>query len=116
MTLSDVVIRTHTQQIGTLGYSAPEVNTDEGHSFAADSWSLGAMFYVLLCGYHPFDMGDDEPDVIQERVRKGEVLAMEGEAWVSISDEAKSFVSRCLVVDVRERATLARPVAYGFIH
>ena len=47
------------------------VYSDQGHSFAADIWSLGAMFYVLLCGYHPFDAGDDEPHVIQERVRKG---------------------------------------------
>ena len=71
--LSDNSVRTHTQQIGTVGYSAPEVNSEQGHSFAADIWSLGAMIYVLLCGYHPFDLGDDEPHVIQDRVRKGEV-------------------------------------------
>jgi serine/threonine protein kinase len=106
LSISDAQLRTHTQQIGTLGYSAPEVNSDEGHSFAADIWSLGAMFYVLLCGYHPFDMGDDEPHVIQERVRTGNVLSMEGEAWLSISEEAKDFVSRCLTVDVGQRATL----------
>lgn len=49
--LSDDLIRTHTQTIGTVGYSAPEISSDQGHSFAADIWSLGAMFYVLLCGY-----------------------------------------------------------------
>jgi serine/threonine protein kinase len=106
LSISDAQLRTHTQQIGTLGYSAPEVNSDEGHSFAADIWSLGAMFYVLLCGYHPFDMGDDEPHVIQERVRTGDVLSMDGQAWLSISQEAKDFVSRCLTVDVGQRATL----------
>ena len=115
LSLSDAHLRTHTQQIGTLGYSAPEVNTEEGHSFAADMWSLGVMIYVLLCGYHPFDMGDDEPHVIQERVRKGQVLGMDHEAWWHISDEAKDFVTRCLVVNVEERATLHACLAHPWL-
>ena len=61
-------LKTHTQQIGTLGYSAPEVFSEQGHSFAADVWSFGAMIYVLLCGYHPFDMGDDADEVIQVKL------------------------------------------------
>eukprot|EP00960_Hanusia_phi_P035437 751711-Hanusia_phi.AAC.3 len=65
---SQDALKTHTQQIGTLGYSAPEVFSEQGHSFAADVWSFGAMIYVLLCGYHPFDMGDDADDVIQVKL------------------------------------------------
>jgi hypothetical protein len=55
---------------------------------------------VLLCGYHPFDMGDDPKDVIQDRVARGDVLPMEGpqgHGWERVSDAAKEFVRACLV-------------------
>ncbi|KAJ1487746.1 kinase-like domain-containing protein, partial [Baffinella frigidus] len=101
--------------IGTVGYSAPEVNSSAGHSFAADVWSFGAMVYVLLCGHHPFDYGDDEDEVISERVRKGEVLPMEGENWQYISKEAVAFIAKCLVVDVAERATVDECLAHPWL-
>jgi len=112
--LSDDSVRTHTQQIGTVGYSAPEVNSEQGHSFAADIWSLGAMFYVLLCGYHPFDMGDDEPQVIQDRVRKGEVLAT---AHTCIHTRARSLsLSLSLSFSLSLPLSHARTHMYTYTH
>lgn len=40
---------------------------------------------------------------------------MEGETWAAISPEAKDFVSRCLVVDVRKRATLEDCLAHPWL-
>lgn len=108
-------LRTHSRRVGTVGYSAPEINSAQGHSFAADVWSFGALLYVLLCGYHPFDMGDDPDHVIQERVAKGEVLPMEGDSWQSVSPEAKDFVRQCLVVDVKERASIQQCLAHPWL-
>ena len=101
--------------IGTIGYSAPEVNSSAGHSFAADVWSFGALVYVLLCGHHPFDYGNDPDEVITARVRKGDVLPMEGETWKFISQEATDFIGRCLVVDVTKRATIAECQAHTWL-
>jgi len=39
-----------------------------------------------------------------------DVLPMTGDAWASISEEAKDFISNCLTVDVLRRATLAKCV------
>lgn len=35
---------------GTIGYSAPEVITGLGHSFAADIWTFGILIGVLTTG------------------------------------------------------------------
>ena len=51
--------RTHTLT-GSIYYLAPEVVTGEGHGFEIDLWSLGIVFYELICGYLPF--GDEEED------------------------------------------------------
>ena len=40
-----------------------------------------------------------------------DVLPMTGDAWASISEEAKDFISNCLTVDVLRRATLAKCVS-----
>ena len=41
---------------------------------------------------------------------------MEGEAWAAISDEARDFVSRCLTVDIRQRATLSDCLAHPWLN
>lgn len=64
------------------------------------------MIYVLLCGYHPFDMGSDPDEVIQDRVSTGEILPMDGPTWANVSEAARDFVRKCLVVEVDDRASI----------
>jgi serine/threonine protein kinase len=110
-----------------VGYSAPELAAAEpGHGFAADVWSFGAVVYVLLCGCHPFDAGDDDRAVVAARVARGEVLPMDGSAaaavegavgrrWEGVSDAARDFVAACLVVDAGARATVEGCLAHAWL-
>ncbi|KAM9391496.1 cGMP-dependent protein kinase 1 [Pholidichthys leucotaenia] len=43
---------------GTLGYMAPEIILNKGHSTSADFWSLGAFVFELLSGRLPFSGPD----------------------------------------------------------
>ncbi|CCW65429.1 unnamed protein product [Phytomonas sp. EM1] len=56
---------------GTPNYIAPEIldRQGRGHSFEADLWSLGAIFFTLLVGHPPFQAGDVE--TTYRRVRAG---------------------------------------------
>lgn len=40
--------------VGTPHYTAPEVITGKGYSFAVDYWSLGVCIYEFICGGLPF--------------------------------------------------------------
>ncbi|XP_031630278.1 ribosomal protein S6 kinase alpha-4-like [Contarinia nasturtii] len=41
-------------EAGTLAYFAPEMLSDNGHSFEVDWWSLGIVAFELLVGHSPF--------------------------------------------------------------
>ncbi|XP_041854228.1 cGMP-dependent protein kinase 1 [Melanotaenia boesemani] len=43
---------------GTVGYMAPEIILNKGHSISADLWSLGVFVFELLSGRLPFDDAD----------------------------------------------------------
>ncbi|XP_044053907.1 cGMP-dependent protein kinase 1 isoform X2 [Siniperca chuatsi] len=53
---------------GTLGYMAPEIILNKGHSISADFWSLGVFVFDLLSGGLPFS-GSDPMKILTATIR-----------------------------------------------
>lgn len=47
--------------IGTPHYMAPQAMGGRGYSFEADYWSLGVLFYQLICGRLPYGEHLEKP-------------------------------------------------------
>ena len=86
---------------GTAYYIAPEVLRGE-YNEKCDIWSCGVIFYILLCGYAPFDGEKDEE--IHEKILVGE-FDFPKEDWSHVSDEAKNLIKKMLTMDVNERVS-----------
>ena len=84
---------------GTPYYIAPEV-IKEVYDEKCDIWSIGVIFYVLLCGYPPFN-GDTDVEIMQN-VQRGKFCFPE-EEWGIISNEAKDLISKMLTYDPAKR-------------
>lgn len=103
---------------GTLSYLAPEMLSSQakyaGHSFPVDMWALGVIVYFMLCGYMPFDCETD--DETKQAILNGDYLFEPPEYWNHISQDAKDFINRCLVVDPKRRLTADAAELHPFIN
>eukprot|EP00052_Salpingoeca_macrocollata_P016528 m.132935 g.132935 ORF g.132935 m.132935 type:complete len:357 (+) comp20083_c0_seq1:3-1073(+) len=48
---------------GTILYMSPEIILQKPYDSPVDVWSIGVIFYILLCGFPPFS-GDDDADTM----------------------------------------------------
>jgi len=87
---------------GTPGYIAPEVLRMKGYDQKCDIWSLGVIVYILLCGFPPFYADNDAQ--LFEKIKQGKYEFLKP-YWDPISDAAKDFIRKMLVVDVTKRQT-----------
>ena len=95
---------------GSLYFAAPELlNAKVYTGPEVDVWSFGIVLYVLVCGKVPFD--DQSMPALHAKIKRGVV---EYPAW--LSNECKSLLSRMLVTNPLERATLAEVVAHPFMN
>jgi len=94
---------------------APEVIQRRPYDSSVDRWTLGVLMYILLSGYHPFDVYGEcpEPELLAK------IMACEYDfddpIWTGISDEAKSLIRRLLVLDPAKRLSLEDYLASPWI-
>ena len=95
---------------GTPYYIAPEVLFGN-YTEKCDMWSIGVMLYIMLCGSPPFNGSDDQ---IIAKVKKGN-WTFRGQAWNTISDEAKDLVSKLLEKNEKDRLSAADALQHPWI-
>ena len=97
---------------GTPEFVSPEVISYEPVSTTSDMWSVGVICYVLLSGLSPF-MGDSDVETFANI--SGINYDFDDEAFDSISDEAKDFISKLLVKFQNKRLTAAQCLMHPWL-
>jgi len=97
---------------GTPGYVAPEVLTADGYDKEVDLWSIGVITYILLCGFPPFY--NENLPVLFEQIMHAD-YDFPPEYWDQISETAKNFISRLLVVDPSRRMTTKQALEHPWL-
>jgi serine/threonine protein kinase len=78
----------------------------------ADTWSVGAITFLLLCGYPPFFAPCRH--AILARIDKTD-YSFDPPFWSKISEEAKDFVQQCLRSDAAERMSITEALQHPWI-
>ena len=95
------------------GFTAPETLKGKSFDTPADLWSIGVITYVLLCGYEPF-----HSDIEAEKYRlilKCQFTYVTAD-WQDISETAKDFIQRLLVVNPKSRPTASKVLQHGWLN
>uniref|UniRef100_A0AAZ3NMQ1 Ribosomal protein S6 kinase n=1 Tax=Oncorhynchus tshawytscha TaxID=74940 RepID=A0AAZ3NMQ1_ONCTS len=91
----------------TLAYAAPEILKYDGYDESCDLWSLGVILYTMLSGQVPFQcqgksLARTSAEEIMKKIKQGD-FSFEGEAWRSVSQQAKDLIQELLTVDPDKR-------------
>jgi serine/threonine protein kinase len=92
--------------LGTVGYLAPEVITDNRTSHQSDLYALGVIAYQLLTGVHPFLDECDDPHEINRRAREDDFVALKNRRQ-DLSEPLSELVGRLMHPEVEERPATA---------
>eukprot|EP00539_Tryblionella_compressa_P015853 CAMPEP_0178838938 /NCGR_PEP_ID=MMETSP0746-20121128/13588_1 /TAXON_ID=913974 /ORGANISM="Nitzschia punctata, Strain CCMP561" /LENGTH=909 /DNA_ID=CAMNT_0020501935 /DNA_START=73 /DNA_END=2802 /DNA_ORIENTATION=- len=97
---------------GTTGYWAPERFKGQPLTPAVDTWAVGVILYIMLMGFHPFDIDCDRSDEeVAAAIRDNPVPPMDEKYVGHISESAKDLIRRLMEPDPQKRMT-----AYELLH
>ncbi|XP_040265776.1 serine/threonine-protein kinase H1 [Bufo bufo] len=97
---------------GTPEYIAPEILVRKPYTNSVDMWALGVISYILLSGTMPFE--DDNRTRLYRQILKGK-YSYSGEPWPSVSNLAKDFIDRLLMVEPSERMTATQALKHPWV-
>ncbi|KAI6188689.1 Stretchin-Mlck [Aphelenchoides besseyi] len=98
---------------GTPEFAAPEVIKYEPLDFHTDMWSLGVITYILLSGQSPF-LGDNIA-LTYCNVERGKWEFSEEFDDNGISEDARDFISKLLIVEKNKRMLPAECLQHPWI-
>ncbi|CAD8110398.1 unnamed protein product [Paramecium sonneborni] len=87
------------QMTGTPYFIAPEV-IDQNYNSKCDLWSCGVILYIMMSGKPPFK--GINVDDLYRNIKNG-YIDFTGSEWQFVSQDAKSFISKLLLVDPSKR-------------
>jgi serine/threonine protein kinase len=99
-------------ETGTTGYWPPE--RFRGHKLTpnVDTWALGIILYIMLMGFHPFDVDCDRSDEeVAAAIQKNPLPPMDEMYVGHLSESAKDLIRRLMESDPDKRMT-----AYELMH
>ena len=99
-------------ETGTTGYWPPE--RFKGHKLtpAVDTWALGIILYIMLMGFHPFDINCNRSDEeVAAAIRTNPLPPMDDVHVGHLSDSAKDLIRRLMQPDPTKRTS-----AYELLH
>jgi serine/threonine protein kinase len=108
-----------TAETGTTGYWPPERFRERAGTLlaeeltpAVDIWAVGVILYIMLMGFHPFDVDCDRSDDEVAAAIKSNPMPPMGEEYVGhLSESAKDLIRRLMEPDPNKRMT-----AYELLH
>lgn len=99
--------------LGTRGYLAPEMLQRRKYTKAVDTWALGVIVFVLLCGCLPFD--DDSSTVPSDDLVRAKFV-LRFPRWASnLSSPAKDLLSHLLDVNPARRYTAEQALDHPWV-
>lgn len=99
--------------LGTRGYLAPEMLQRRDYTKAVDTWALGVIVFVLLCGCLPFD--DDSQTVPSDELVRAKFVLRFPRWAKNLSSSAKDLLSHLLNVNPGHRYTAEQALEHPWV-
>lgn len=99
--------------LGTRGYLAPEMLQRRDYTKAVDTWALGVIVFVLLCGCLPFD--DDSQTVPSDELVRAKFVLRFPRWAKNLSSSAKDLLSHLLDVNPINRYTAEQALEHPWV-
>mmetsp|Transcript_25162 Transcript_25162/g.37183 ORF Transcript_25162/g.37183 Transcript_25162/m.37183 type:complete len:449 (-) Transcript_25162:194-1540(-) len=100
--------------LGTRGYLAPEMLQRLEYDKSIDTWALGVIAFVLLCGCLPFD--DDSQTMTMAEMDRTKRFRLRFPRWASnVSSSAKDFLSKLLHTEPSRRLTAEQAMRHPWV-
>ena len=99
--------------LGTRGYLAPEMLQRLDYSKAVDTWALGVIVFVLLCGCLPFD--DDSQAAASDALLRARFVLRFPRWAKNLSASARDLLSKLLDVTPGSRYTAEEALRHPWV-